>query len=158
MDPRTHIVEEFAVSQRVVRAGVEVVPRFKIFAPDGEHTVFVQLPGAQDARAARFGAIQAFMVWKAASGFVLSAELATPDALTVVSVTRTDVIGAIQPIKRDPIGFGPLVWLDRHAIDDTIVSLLPPRSVGVSLEQLELMRRAFEEGSIEGISWQRAGS
>lgn len=154
---RAHIVEEFAVSQRIVRSGNDVMPRFKIFAPDGEHVAFLTLPEDIGGRLERLEVMRAFMIWKAATGFVMSSELAEPNALLVVAVTRFDVVAALQPISRKPKPpiFAKLQWLDRDRIDDNILGLLPPKSLSVTTDQIEFMRRAFEEGEIEGITWQR---
>ena len=40
---RAMILEELAFSQRIVREGHQVVPRFRVVAPDGEHAIKVQL-------------------------------------------------------------------------------------------------------------------
>jgi hypothetical protein len=153
-DLRRKIVEEFAVSQRIIRAGNELVPRFRISAPDGDHVALVQLPDDPAGRLKQLDVIKGFMIWKAATAFVLSSELFEPDALMVVKVTRGDVIAALQPIRRDPIRFGELQWMDRASVGDEIIDLLPPKSLLVTPEQLEFMRRAFEDGEIKGIRWE----
>ena len=43
MDPRGAILAELGLSERIVRGGYEVVPRFSIHAPDGPHSVMIQL-------------------------------------------------------------------------------------------------------------------
>src|SRR5271168_1855236 len=105
MNQRSDIVEQFAISQRIVRDGIEVVPRFTVFCHDGPHIAFIQLPADLDERVQRLNVMYRFMIWKAAHAFTLASELETPDALMVVAVTRDDAIGAIQPILRNPIGF-----------------------------------------------------
>ena len=104
------IFQEFAISQCIVRAGIEVVPRFNVFAPDGVHVAFVQLPQDAEGRLKRLEVMQSFMIWKAASAFTLASELVEPDALMVVAVTGEGAAAAIQPIDREPLGFRPLSW------------------------------------------------
>ena len=124
---RALILEELAFSQRVVREGHEVVPRFRILAPDGEHTVMVQLPDDLSERVERMRVVRAFMIWKAATGFVHSSELITPDAITACAVTREDVTGGLQRIRRKPLGFEEVEWFGRESIGDDVLQLLPPR-------------------------------
>ena len=122
------IIDEFGISQRIVRAGIKVVPRFNVFAPDdGVHVAFVQLPQDTEGRLKRLEVMQSFMIWKAATAFTLASELAEPDALMVVAVTRDGAAAAIQPIDREPLGFRPLSWFDDKHIDRLILDLLPPR-------------------------------
>jgi len=152
---RALILEELAFSQRVVREGHEVVPRFRILAPDGEHTVMVQLPDDLSERVERMRVVRAFMIWKAATGFVHSSELITPDAITACAVTREDVTGGLQRIRRKPLGFGEVEWFGRESIGDDVLQLLPPRVMTLDQRDLEFIDKAFEEGSVPGISWVR---
>ena len=50
---RAMVLEELAFSQRVMREGHEVVPRFRVLAPDGEHAIMVQFPDDLEARMER---------------------------------------------------------------------------------------------------------
>jgi len=108
------MLEELAISQGVVRKGHEVVPRFRVLGPDGEHTIMVQLPDDLSERMERMRVVRAFMIWKAATSFVHSSELIEPDAITACAVTRDDVMGGLQRIQRKPIGFGEVEWFDRE--------------------------------------------
>ena len=51
IDLRQHILTEIKLSERIVREGNEVVPRFTIFAPDRVRTAMVQLPNGEQQRA-----------------------------------------------------------------------------------------------------------
>ena len=93
---RAMVLEELTFTQRVVREGHEVVPRFRVLAPDGEHTIMVQFPDDLEARKERLRVVRAFMIWKAAISFVHSAELFEPDAITACAVMRDDVTGGLQ--------------------------------------------------------------
>jgi hypothetical protein len=106
---RDTIVAEFALSQRIIRKGIEVVPRFTIFAPDGTHTAMVELPDDPIARLEQLRVVRNFMIWKAAHAFVLANELIEPDAISVVALARSDVVGALQRISSGP-GFVPSRW------------------------------------------------
>lgn len=105
---RTMILEELTFSQRVVREGHEVVPRFRVVAPDGEHTIMVQLPDDLEARMERLRVMRAFLIWKAATGFVHSSELIEPDAITACAVMRDDVTGGLQV-------FGENQWASKRS-------------------------------------------
>lgn len=131
-DLRAKMLEEFVFSQRIVRSGTEVVPRFRILAPDGEHVALVQLKDDIADRLERLDVMRAFMVHKAATGLLLSSELITPEAILVAAVTRTAVIGALQPIKRDPLRFGKIEWFGPEGVDEMIVHLLPLKSLDVT--------------------------
>ena len=152
---RAMVLEELAFSQRVVREGHELVPRFRVLAPDGEHTIMVQFPDDLEACMERLQVVRAFMVWKAATGFVHSAELFEPDAITACAVMRDDVTGGLQCIRRKPLGFGEVEWFDRKSVGDDILQLLPPRMMTLDRRDLEFIDKAFEEGGVSGISWVR---
>jgi hypothetical protein len=157
VDPRETILAELYMSQCIVRDGHEVVPRFSIQAPDGAHSVMIQLSDNVADRAKRMQAVRSFMIWKAAHGFILANELAELDAISVVAVTRADAIGALQRIYRNPLSFDPPEWLGRESIGAEVIGLLPPRNLTVTQEDLDFMRQAFEEGQYPGITWRRRG-
>jgi hypothetical protein len=155
MDLRKAVLEELAVSRDIIRDGSEVVPRFTIFAPDGPHVIMVQLSDKEAERRKRFEIVKLFMIWKAASGFMMATEVVQPDAIAVTAVTRTEVIGAYQRITRSPLSFAHPEWLDRDDVGEELVSLLPPKVLSVTMMEMAAMREAFEEGSVPGISWMK---
>jgi hypothetical protein len=157
MDPRETILAELELSQRIVGDLHEVVPRFSIRAPDGTHTVIVQLTHDLADRIKRMQVVRSFMIWKAAHGFILASELVEPDAISVVAVTRADAIGALQRIHRKPLSFDAPEWFGREKIGEEIASLLPPRELAITAEESAFMRWAFEEGQCPGITWRRRG-
>lgn len=152
---RAAVLEELAVSERVVRAGHEVVPRYRIFAPDGEHGVIVQLPDDIAARHERMQVVRAFMIWKAASAFVQSSELIEPNAIVSIAVTRDGVWGALRRITRKPFTFAPHEWFGRETVSDEIVALLPPRSLTLTAADTRFIDQAFAHGAVPGIRWMR---
>jgi len=150
---RALIFEELAFSQRIVRDGHEVVPRFRVLAPDGDHTVMVQLPDDLVARMECMQVVRTFMIRKAATGFIHSSELITPDAITACAVTRDDVTGGPQCIRRKPLSFGEIEWFGRESVGDEVIQLLPPRTMTLDRHDREFIERAFEHGTVPGITW-----
>ncbi len=152
---RAHIIEELAFSQRVIRDGHEVVPRFRVIAPDGQHTIMVQMPDDLAARIERLQVVRMFMIWKAATAFIHSSELITPDAITTFAVTHTDVTGGMQRIRRKPLSFGEIEWFDRDGVEEAWLQLLPPRTTTIERHELDFIDDAFERGTVPGITWMR---
>ena len=152
---RSHIIEELAFSQRIIRDGHEVVPRFRVIAPDGQHTVMVQMPDDLAARTERLHVVRAFMIWKAATGYVHSSEVIDPDAIAAFAITGTDVTGGLQRIGRQPLSFGEVEWFGRESIDEAWLQLLPPRMMTLVQSDLEFIDLAFRDGSVPGITWMR---
>jgi hypothetical protein len=152
---RDTILAELELSQRIVRTGLEVVPRFTIFAPDGTHTAMVELPDDPIERTKRMLAVRSFMILKAAHAFVLANELIEPDAISAIAVARSDVTGALQLIHRKPFRFEAPEWFGRENVSDEVLALLPPRQLTITLEELELMRQALETENVAGITWLR---
>jgi hypothetical protein len=157
IDLRDTIVTEVALSQRIIRKGIEVVPRFTIFAPDGTHTAMVELAVDPIARLEQLHVMRNFMIYKAAHAFVLANELIEPNAISVIAVARSDVIGSLQRIHRDPVRFDPLEWFGRESVGNEVIDFLPPRELAVTHEDLSFMRQAFEKGSVAGVTWLRNG-
>ena len=155
---RADIIDELQLSEHIVRDGHEVVPRFRVIAPDGEHTVMVQLPDDIAARNERMQIVRAFIIWKAATGFVKSTELIEPDAIVTVAVTRDGASGALRRITREPISFGEIEWFGRDNVDDEVLALLPPRSLMLTENDLQFIDQAFAEGAVSGIRWLRPDS
>ena len=155
MVDRITILDELAVSRGIVSDGHEVAPRFGIFAPGGPYVVKVRLSDDEAGRARQLQAVRSFMIWKAASGFTLANELIKPDAISVIAVTRSEVTGALQRIHRLPARFDAPEWFGRDNVGEDVIALLPPRQLTITLEQLEFMRQAFQEGNVPGITWHR---
>lgn len=122
----------------------------------GQHTVVLPLLDETAARIERFAMVLAFMIWRAASGFVKQTKLIAPDAIAPIAVTRDEVSGALR-ITRIPIGFAESEWFGRESVGDEIVSLLPSRSLALSENETRFIDQAFVRGSIPGIQWVRPG-
>jgi len=148
---RKAILHALAVSRTIISDGHEVVPRFTVYAPGGPFTLWVELPDDEAARAKQMEAVRSFMIWKAAHAFILANELINPDAISVIAVTRSEINGALQRIQRMPARFDDPEWFGRENVGDEVVNLLPPRQLAITLEQLEFMRQAFEEGNVPAL-------
>jgi hypothetical protein len=141
---RELIVDELQLSETVIRAGGEVVPRFRIEVPgEAAYTLFVPLPDDVEQRQWRMGLVSAFMAWKGAHAFVMSSELRTPDAAVAAGVNRSGVLAGIRLIKRRPLVIGEVQWLARDQVGDEVPALLPPRSAQVSAAMLADLKRVF---------------
>jgi hypothetical protein len=110
MNTRRDILEELRTSRRTIASGLEVTPRFVVYSPSGNHIVVISLPDDEDGRRAHLRLARLFMVWKAATDFILISETKSPDALTATLVTRDEVMSASQLISRDPVKFAEPVW------------------------------------------------
>jgi hypothetical protein len=71
---RALLLEELALSDKIVRGGTEVVPRFRTLGHEAEFTIFMPLPNDLDRRMQGLGYIRQFMAWKGATGVIMSAE------------------------------------------------------------------------------------
>ena len=85
MDFRSHILTELALSERIIRKGMGVAPRFTVFAPDGTYTAMVELPDGEQERSKQLSAIRGFMIFKAARGFLLASEIIDQDVISVIA-------------------------------------------------------------------------
>ncbi len=71
------LADEFQMSARV-RAQGEEVPRFRIFTPDGDYLILVQMLDDPADRERRLHLVAGFMAWKMASAFIVSGENTDP--------------------------------------------------------------------------------
>ncbi len=149
---RSMILEELSLSQTIVRTGEEVVPRFRILAPEGEFSIFLPLPNETTLRLDRLDLIRHVMIWKLATGFVHASELVEPDAIVVLAVTRKDIAGGLQRIRRKPVSFGETEWFGRAAVGDELLALLPSPVETLSEEECRFVERALA-GDLPGIRW-----
>ena len=139
MNSRQDVLEELRISRKAVSAGEELRPRFLVFSPTGNS--IGMLPSADDEqRQAQYRIVRLFMVWKAATGFILASKTKIPDAITCTLVTRDEVTVALQHISRDPVIFEKPQWYGRGEVGDDIVNLLPARIVRLNLDELKIIR------------------
>src|SRR5262245_34613725 len=121
MSMKDLMLEQLAISRRIVSDGHEVVPAWRVETPDGTWLILTRFDPAKPGRSDRaLYLVKRFMAWKFAQAFVMTAEtwLAGPrqgeEAVTAVGCSRSDGLGVIQRIKRDgaALEFGPLEWLE----------------------------------------------
>ena len=144
------LIDEMAMSEGIVRDGNEVVPRLRIFTPEGQFVIFVQLPDDARERDRLMKLVARFMAWKMAIAFVLSAEMRSPDAITSFAVTRSERHGIMRRINRGAaISFADTEELDAQTAGDDLLSLLPGRKSAITFEQQRELERVFgEDGEI----------
>ena len=152
MNTRRDILEELRISRRVVSTGMGVVPRLLVYSPTGSHPVMLPMAKDENERRRAFQLARLFMVWKAATGFILLGETKVPDAVTATLVTRDEVTGASQLISRDPVKFAEPVWYGRDRVDEEIIDLLPAKFVQLSDDELRIIE-AFENGTVPELTW-----
>lgn len=140
------LLHELRFSAGIVLSREEVVPRFRVFAPEGDWTVFVPLPDDIGERQRRMQLIYGFMAWKSATAFIMSTELIKPDCVLSAGIGRSDVLIAARPILRKPLTLGPVEWLPASAVGDEVVALLPRGWVTLDRETEVVLSRAFGEG------------
>lgn len=143
---KNKVIEELRFSVAIVRSREEVVPRFRVVCPEGDWTVFVPLPDDIGERQRPMQLLYGFMAWKSAMAFVMSSELATPDAVISAGVNYTEVCCACRPIVRRPLGVGPIEWLPKQAVGDEVVALLPRGRVVLDPATEAALVRAFGDG------------
>ena len=147
------MLDQLAVARRIVEDGDEVVPAWRITTPDGTFLVLTKFDEdnpEQRERALRL--ISRFMVWKMATSFVLSAEtwlgpVAAHDALLVVGVSSREHLAAMQRIHQTGSvpRFDGLEWLNADLVDDAYWRLLPARRSVITSEEINELRRLFDE-------------
>ena len=134
---RDVVETEFVWSREIIKLGFELVPRFRIGTAYGEAILFVQSCDDLAENLRRMSLISSFMRVNMAQWFVLSSELAQPDALSAIAVGRNGGEAAWQHITRSPLSFGETNWLKgSNDILCDIEYLLPRRVESVTYEQV----------------------
>ncbi len=141
------LAEEMRLSERIVRDGLEMVPRFRVITPEGDFVILLPLPDEPIERERRMRLVSAFMALKLARAFVLSSELRTFDALCSFWVSKDKNIGLLHRItNRSPASFGTDEWLNDADAGDDVLSLLPGRETELSEAMIGELERMFGEG------------
>lgn len=134
---RDVVETELAWSREIKRLGFELVPRFRIGTAYGEAILFVQSCDDLAESIRRMSLISSFMRVNMAQWFVLSSEVAEPDALSSIAVSRNGGEVGRQRMTRSPLSFGDTHWLDGpHDMLCDIECLLPRRVESVTSEQV----------------------
>jgi hypothetical protein len=143
---RDLLLDELRFSAGIVLSREEVVPRFRVMCPEGDWTVFVPLPDDIGERQRRMQLLYGFMAWKSATAFIMSTELVQPDCVLATGIGRSEVLIAARPILRKPLTLGPVEWLDRSAVGEEVVALLPRGKVTLDRDTEAALVRAFGDG------------
>jgi hypothetical protein len=139
----------------IARDGHEVVPAWRILAPDGDFLVLTQFdPDKPEQRERAFALVPRFMAWKFATGFVLTAETwlgpertrSGEEAVLTIGVSHHERMAVIRRIRRTPaLAFGPAEWLPADALDDTYFRVLPSGQSTVTAEEATMLAAVFAE-------------
>ena len=140
------LMDELALSERLIRGGSDVLPRFRIFAPEGQYVVFMPPPEGSDEAARRMILMSEFMAWKMAIGFVFSAELKDPRAIASYCVMRAITLGFMRRVSwRAGLAFGATEALDPERFATKLLALLPPRQTTLTFSDCDELARVFDE-------------
>ena len=137
---------ELQFSSAVVLSREEVVPRFRVIAPEGQTVVMLPLPDDLSEKVRCMALIRDYMAWRGATAFVLSAEMQTPDAVMALGVTRAACGGLQRPIIRVPLDLGPERMLEREVIGEGFSDLLPKPGQEIDAEAKAELLRVFGTG------------
>jgi hypothetical protein len=94
----------------IARDGHEVVPAWRVLAPDGDFIILTRFdPDKPEQRERAFALVPRFMAWKLATGFVLTAETwlapertrSGEEAVPTIGVSPHDRMAVIRRIRRD---------------------------------------------------------
>ena len=149
------LLEELERSVGIVRAGSGVIPRWRIVCPGLEYRILTRFVETEGNRARIVRLLHGFMAWRLATGYILAGEMwlgpaGTRDgdeALFALGITRSDAIGAVCRIHRDPtLSFGDVEWLDGSSIDELYRLLLPLIDTEIDPETMRELRAAFDAG------------
>jgi hypothetical protein len=136
--------EELAMSEAIMRDGYDVIPRFRIFTPEGQFVILLPVCDDAEDRGRRTRHIERFMAWKMATSFVVSGEAHRSDRITSFAVTRAECYGRARPIEgRTPLALGPLRRLGATDVQPELLGLLPHKETILSAEMVAELERVF---------------
>jgi hypothetical protein len=152
---RGALQRELELSERIMREGEAVVPRFRVETRYGTFAVFAPVAGNRRDRIRNASLVKAFMMWKLAHWFVMSAEARGPDGIVSVLIARNHRLAIRRGIRRTPLRFSDPEWLDATSIDSKIATLLPDRCMSMSRRQYDQLMKWLgpSEMLLEGIDW-----
>ena len=139
----------------IARDGHEVVPAWRVLAPDGDFLILTRFdPDKPEQRERAFALVPRFMAWKLATGFVLTAETwlgpertrSGEEAVLTIGVSHHERMAVIRRIRRTPaLSFAPPEWLPADALDDAYFRLLPSGQSTVTPEEAAVLAAVFAE-------------
>jgi hypothetical protein len=114
---RDMMVADLERALEIVRDGHEVVPAWRVLAPDGDFLILTKFdPDKPEQRERTFALVPRFMAWRLATAFVLTAETwlgpertrSGEEAVLTIGVSHHERMGVIRRIRRTPaLSFGP---------------------------------------------------
>ena len=108
----------------------EIDWQIRMATPKGDYHLAIMMPDDPGDRTAMLRRLETFMAWKQASAFCLTVEMAEPDAVYAVGITRRHRVNCLSRINRSPqpwtaANFGPVEWFPEASIDPSLAALLP---------------------------------
>jgi hypothetical protein len=131
---------------RVIDDPGGIDPQFHIFSPEGEYWIAPTLSDDIAERSHQLQLMQKFMAWKRAVGFTLAAETKVPEGVFCLGIAYHGRLCAISTIVRNPLRFSPVHWLDRWAIDEELLALLPQGEITLDADSLAELEEYFGFG------------
>jgi hypothetical protein len=155
MSLRELMLQELGSGLRIVRDGHELVPAWRIIAPEGQFTILTRFdPDKPDQRERMLALVPRFMAWKLATAYVLTAETwlgpertrSGEEAVATIGVSHRERLGVIRRVRRIPgLVFMPPEWLRPESLDETYFRLLPSGASEVSIEEAAILADMFGE-------------
>jgi hypothetical protein len=139
------MLEQLSVARSIVEDGAEVIPAWRITAPDGSYLILTRFDtDKQEQRERVLLLISRFMAWRMATSFVLTVETwlrpevtrSGDEALLVVGVSHHERLAAMQRLRRADVGtFGQVERLEPDQVDETYLRLLPTAVTEITAEE-----------------------
>jgi hypothetical protein len=163
MSMKDLMLEQLAISRRIVSDGHEVVPAWRVETPDGAWLILTRFDPAKPGQSERaLYLVRRFMAWKFARAFVMTAETwldtkqtgvviepsaTREEAVTAVGASGTERLAVLQRIRRKDaaVEFGPLEWLSPEQCDSLYWTLLPRREETVTAKEAAELAAIFAE-------------
>jgi hypothetical protein len=152
---RDMMVADLERGLEIVRDGHEVVPTWRVLAPDGDFLIRTKFDTDKpEQRERTFALVPRFMAWRLATAFVLTAETwlgpertrSGEEAVLTIGVSHHKRMAVIRRIHRTPaLSFGPPEWLPADALDETYFRLLPSGQSTVTPEEAAMLATIFAE-------------
>jgi hypothetical protein len=139
------MLDQLAVARRIVEDGAEVVPAWRITAPEGSFLVLTGFDTDKpEQRERALFLISRFMAWRMATSFVLTAETwlgsagtrSGEEALLVVGISYHERLAAMQRFRRATVvSFAPVAWLTNEQVEEAYFKLLPTGRSEITAEE-----------------------
>lgn len=146
------MLEQLAIARRIIEDGHEIVPAWRISAPEGSYLILTRFdPDKPEQLQRLLELISRFMTWKMATSFVvvaetwLGADRSGGEALSCVGVSQAERIGFVQRIRRDDVDveFEATERLQPDQIDETYFKLLPAGASQITAEEAAELNAIF---------------